>query len=300
MEVGKFEFSVKTLNSFGLPDFKGSTFRGKFGHILKRTICIISHRDCANCQIHGQCAYPYLFETQQNNGQSVPRPFVIEPPLTRKRFFLRDEPLYFHLVLIGRAIEYLPYFVYCFIRMGEEGIGMDRGRYQVLSIRAMDAENQKTEIYDHTSQQLRNSFPRIQLDQFKTNLQPQVTLSFFTPTNIIVEGKRVERLEFSILLKSILRRYHSLRYFHGDGKKERFEIDWDEAKKVEIMRQDLQNQRFKRFSNRQKQPVPLNGFTGTITYRGNLTAFMPWLHIGELLHVGKGTVFGMGGYRVVN
>jgi len=80
--------------------FKGSTFRGKFGHILKRTICIMSHRNCANCQIHGQCAYPYLFETQQNNGQSIPRPFVIEPPLTRKRFFLRDEPLYFHLVLI--------------------------------------------------------------------------------------------------------------------------------------------------------------------------------------------------------
>ncbi len=300
MDVAKFEFLLTTVNSFGLPDFKGSTFRGKFGHVLKRTICVMSHRDCQICELREQCAYPYLFETQNHRGQTVPRPFVIEPPLTRKRFFLKNEQMHLRLILIGRSVEYLPYFVYCFDRMGKEGIGRDRGRYVLESVAAYDTAGEKIPIYDHPSEQLHNNFPRLNLDSFKARLLPQVTLHFYTPTDIRIRGQRADQLDFTTLLKAILRRYHSLRYFHGDGQKERFEIDWDAAARVEIVHQELEGQRFKRFSNRQKRPVHLAGFTGRITYRGEIGQFYPWLKIGELLHVGKNTVFGMGGYGVVS
>jgi len=299
MEVGKFEFALQTLNSFGLPDFKGSTFRGKFGHVLKRTICVISHHNCEICELRGKCAYPYLFETNNQRGQNVPRPFVLEPPLTHKRFYLKEEWMYLNLVLMGQAIDYLPYFIHVFDRMGEEGIGRDRGRYRVASVRALDGQGNKQEIYDGESRKLSGEFRRIDLDGFTGSLLPQATLNFLTPTDIRAEGERVDTLGFPVLLKNILRRYHSLRYYHGDGRQERFEIDWAAAGKIEILHQDLTNNQFKRFSNRQKQPVLLAGFTGTITYRGELSPFLPWLKVGELLHVGKGTVFGMGWYRVM-
>ncbi|GAB4375310.1 MAG: CRISPR system precrRNA processing endoribonuclease RAMP protein Cas6 [Calditrichia bacterium] len=299
MEVAKFKFCLKTGNSFGMPEFKGSTFRGKFGHVLKRTICVISHRRCENCQLREQCAYIYLFETRNQRSEGVVRPFVLEPPSSPKRFYLKNEWMSFHLILIGQAVEYLPYFVYCFHRMGQEGIGMDRGRFTLTSVAAIDKAGEKYPIYDDTAQQLHNDFPRVNLDSFKAQLLPQVTLHFYTPTDIRIQGQQPDRLEFTTLLKAILRRYHSLRYFHGDGQKERFEVDWDAAAKVEIVHQELEGRRFKRFSNRQQRPVHLSGFTGRITYRGDLGQFYPWLKIGELLHVGKNTVFGMGGYRVI-
>ena len=258
------------------------------------------HRDCTRCELRRQCAYPYLFETSNERNQAVARPFVLEPPLTRKRFFLSGEPLDFGLVLIGKALSYLPYFVYCFQRIGEEGIGRDRGRFQLHCVSAVDAAGNRVPIYDSASQRLHNDFPRLDLSAFKARLLPQVTLHFYTPTDIRTEGRRTDRLDFTTLLKAILRRYHSLRYFHGDGQKERFEINWEVAAQVEIVHQELEGRQFKRFSNRQKRPVHLSGFTGRITYRGDIGQFYPWLKVGELLHVGKNTVFGMGGYGVLD
>jgi len=299
MKVAKFEFALRTENSFGLPDFKGSTFRGKFGHVLKRTICVMPHHNCEICQLRAQCAYPYLFETHNERREEVPRPFILEPPLSHKRFYLKDEWMYLNLVLVGRAIEFLPYFVYCFDRMGKEGVGVDRGRYCLASVRGIDLDGSKREIYNHQTQQLSNHFSVIDLEQFKAGLRPQVTLEFLTPAQLKKEGRPVRRPEFAVLLGNILRRYHSLRYFHDSGEREKFEIDWAAAEKIEIVQQDLQDRQLKRFSNRQQRPVVLNGFEGRITYRGNLSQFLPWLKIGEYLHVGKGAVFGMGWYRVV-
>ncbi len=299
MQFARFAISLVTENSYGLPDFKGSTFRGKFGHVLKRTICVMSHRNCEICELRERCAFPYLFETQNQRGESVPRPFVLEPPLTRRRFFLKDHPLHLNVVLVGRAIDYLPYFVYCFDRMGKEGIGQDRGRYRLERVAALDEMGNKVQIYDRESQQLHNHFARFSLENFSQKLLPHVTLSFLTATTITGGGKPVRELTFEILLRNILRRYRSLNYFHGDGEKHDYPIDWEAAQAVEIVHQNLQVQHFKRYSNRQKRPVPLSGFTGDITYRGNLGKFYPWLKIGEYLHVGKGAVFGLGWYRMV-
>ncbi|RMG27984.1 MAG: CRISPR system precrRNA processing endoribonuclease RAMP protein Cas6 [Methanobacteriota archaeon] len=299
MDVARFHFLLRTQNSFGLPEFKGSTFRGKFGHVLKRTICVVDHRNCSKCALQNHCAYIYLFESKNERGQTVPRPFVLEPPLTRQQFFLRDKILNLNLVLIGKAIDFLPYFIYCFERMGEEGIGQDKGHFIVQSVFAVDEAGEKHEIYNHDTQTLSTKIPRIQLEFFKSRILPQATLHFYTPTDIRVNEQRVHSLEFPQLLKSILRRYRSLRFYHGDCSKERFEINWKAAEKIEIVHQKLEHRRFKRYSNRQKRPIALQGFTGRITYRGDLGQFYPWLKIGELLHVGKNTVFGMGGYKII-
>lgn len=299
MRVARFEFNLKTLNSFGLPDFKGSTFRGKFGHVLKRTVCVISHRNCEICELRERCAYPYLFETQNTKNEDVPRPFIIEPPLTHKRFFLKEERMYMNIILLGKAIEYLPYFIYTFDRMGREGIGQDRGRYLLEEVKSVGSDGSRAVIYSADAQELHNQFETIELDEFTSGLIPQISLQFLTPVQIKAAGKPVIELEFSVLLKAILRRYHSLRYFHGDGSKERFDINWDEAERVETLHSDLKPERFKRYSNRQNRSIPMGGLTGSITYRGNLGQFYPWLKIGEYLHVGKGATFGMGWYRVV-
>jgi len=42
----------------------------------------------------------------------------------------------------------------------------------------------------------------------------------------------------------------------------------------------------------------MGGLIGRVVYRGDLTPFTPYLRLGELVHVGKGTVMGMGRYQM--
>ncbi len=299
MEVARFELGLKVYNSFSLPQFKGSTFRGKFGHVLKRTICLQTHRDCERCDLRETCPYLYLFETKSRENQQVVRPFVIEPPLTERRYIPRDFLLYLHIILFGKAIDYFPYFLYSFRRMGEEGIGEDRGYYRIATVRVVDGDGKRTEIYDARQERLQTHFPRINLDDFTVSFIPQITLEFITPVRIYIKKQFQTELPFPVLLRAILRRYRSLQYFHGNGAVERYPINWEEAERVEVVHQELHFRRTQRYSNRQKAPLSISGMVGRITYRGNLGTFWPWIKMGEYLHIGKGTVFGLGGYRVV-
>ncbi len=299
MEVAVLEYVLRTQNSFSLPPYKGATFRGTFGHHLKRTICVMNRQECDSCPLKHNCPYVYLFASRNGNNEEVLRPFVLKPPLTRKQFFLANEKLFLQQVLIGKAIDYASYFVYTIIQMGKKGIGRDRGRYELENVFAVDASGNKKAIYDPDKGVLDSEFPRIQLDAFKAQLLPQVTVQLLTPTQVKQNGRVAGRLDFPLLLKAILRRYHRLRHTHGDGQRERFDIDWDAAASIEVVYEELQPHRFKRYSNRQRRPIPVQGLIGRVTYRGNLAPFYPWLKIGEYLHIGKGATFGMGWFRVV-
>ncbi|RRR67439.1 MAG: hypothetical protein EI684_18955 [Candidatus Viridilinea halotolerans] len=50
---------------------------------------------------------PYLHDLRD-----VPRPFVIEPPLETRTHYRAGEALELTLVLIGRGIDFLPYFTH--------------------------------------------------------------------------------------------------------------------------------------------------------------------------------------------
>ena len=78
MEVAKFQFALKTQNSFGLSGFNGSTSRGEFGDVLKRTTCVVLHKKCEICEIRLKCAYVYLYETKNERNGNVARSFVLE------------------------------------------------------------------------------------------------------------------------------------------------------------------------------------------------------------------------------
>ena len=118
MRYGKYQFTCRLESEAALPFYKGSTFRGVFGHALKRVVCALKLKECADCILKETCLYFSVFE----NGDSL-HPFVIEPPLDGERRFQAGEHFDCSLILFGETNEKLPYFVYAFEQMGQIGIG---------------------------------------------------------------------------------------------------------------------------------------------------------------------------------
>ena len=92
----------------------------------------------------------------------------------------------------------------------------------------------------------------------------------------------------------------SLLYFHGGRELEcDFQSYIEESEKVKTVSNDLQWFDWERYSTRQKQKMTLGDVPGQVKYEGNLESFMQILKLGEYIHVGKGTSFGLGRYEIL-
>lgn len=67
---------------------------------------------------------------------------------------------------------------------------------------------------------------------------------------------------------------------------------------IKSAKQSLKWQNWTRYSSRQQQKMLLGGVIGELILEGELQEFLPFLKLGEYLHIGKNTVFGLGQYRL--
>jgi hypothetical protein len=113
---------------------------------------------------------------------------------------------------------------------------------------------------------------------------------------------------FHVVFRTLLRRVSSLSYFYAG---QPWDVDYrgwiEQAKQVDVAEAQISWQNWERYSTRQRQRMNLGGVVGSVTYRSDasngldmgLTPFLPLLRLGELIHVGKGAVFGNGQYEVI-
>ncbi len=317
LEIAKYRFVLQIRDSLHLPAYKGGVLRGAFGTTFKRIACR-AEPACAFrqgserlCQQSDTCAYGYVFETPVppdaevlRTHQNVPPPFVIEPPLDERQQYQPGDTLSFDLILIGAGIQYLPYFVLAFKALGEEGLGPDRGQIQLYQIWALDALGPwQTLIYDGPSDTLRNEQMVVGIAEIQKTAQTlsagAITVNFHTPTRLKHKGKYVHQPDFHVLVRALLRRISTLYYFHCG---QRWDIDYPalvtQAQAVQTVQANTDWVKWQRFSSRQRQRINLDGFTGEVTYSGELTSFRELLIIGSLTHVGKACVFGWGAYSL--
>ncbi len=301
----KYIFTIRGEKTLLLPKYKGSTLRGGFGHAFRRIVCVFRGKDCSDCLLKEQCIYSWVFETPIPKDTQIlrkmtdaPHPFVIEPPIEEKRIYNSENELSFGLVLIGRAVDYLPYFIYAFEELGSIGIGQGKGKFKLLQV----AEDNGDVIYRGDDKKLVDHNGIKKWTDIVDNSPSKVQLSFITPTRIKYENHLTKNLEFHVFFRNILRRISLLSYFHcgekldGDGFKELIE----ESKKVKTIHKSLSWQDWERYSNRQETRMKMGGFIGGITYEGDLGPFWSYIKLGEYVHIGKGSSFGLGRYEVTN
>lgn len=306
MLTGHYEFTCRLTNDAQLPAYKGSTFRGVFGHALKKVVCTVRQRQCADCILASRCLYARVFERKQWQNEdrqrlaNPPQPYMIVPDLDRRTRYRRGETFSFRLTLFGEFNDFLPYFVYAVETMGTLGIGRKtdcRGAgFEITSI-----HHQCRPIFDPKNFQLNMNLqiPKLTLSETPSAPVTQLKLCLLTPLRIKYNSSFQAELPFCVLIRSVLRRISSLCNSYGSGEPD---LDYrgiiSRAGEVRILSDNLHWFDWKRYSNRQEQQMFMGGMSGEVCYQGDLNIFIPLLQAAQPLHLGKQTTFGLGGFNL--
>lgn len=308
--TGHYRFDIEAVEPLKLPAYKGSTLRGGLGHALKRIACIQkNHRDCTPCMLGNTCAYGYFFETSPpensevlSNLQDVPVPFVIEA-FDDQREYVPGDRLTFDIVLVGRAVNFTAHLILAYKELGQLGLGRSRGKYALQRVCSVHPWNDTQQIvYDgidvYAGQKSAVDWHDVE-QRARTYPDDRLTLHFQAPTRLKYQGEYVREPAFHVIIRNLLRRLSSLAYFHcGTLWETDFQAIIAHAESVAIEAADVRWHNWWRYSGRQKQRIDLGGFVGEVEYQGELGPFRSLLALGELVHVGKATVFGHGRYVV--
>lgn len=147
-------------------------------------------------------------------------------------------------------------------------------------------------------------FPSISLNENRsqpaneTTDEPSnhLTVNFITPTRLKFKNDLTIDFTFRMFVFKMLRRVLELAHFHMPSAA----IDWEfhpllvAADAVKVVQRDLRWLDWERRSNRQKTEMLMGGFVGEMVFDGDFAPFRELLQICEVVHVGKGCVFGNG------
>lgn len=167
------------------------------------------------------------------------------------------------LVLVGRAIPLAPYFLAASRDLGQRGLGRGRGRCRLVRAMAEDPEDGGGRVvFDGAADLLAPAVPVWSWDAVGRGASGLAGVHCGTPVHLDARALLAGTSEVRVVASDL--RWH----------------DWE------------------RYSARQQTRMALGGFVGRITFAGPLGPWVPLLKLGEVLHVGKGTAFGLGKYRL--
>lgn len=327
-KAAKFNFEIRAENDVYLPEYKGSTFRGVFGHIFKDVMCISHTGECNSCSFDKVCMFKKIFDSpppansqKLRNYSAVPHPYIIEPPLDQKNFYKKDEIIKFSLILIGQAISLFPYFAYSFGLAGKKGIGRQKkGKFIITKI-INDKDGEL--LYYYKNDELKSINNIYSIDDFINENKGgnfSVSLKFITPTRIMFNEKLVSDPEFHIYVRNALRRVSNLNFFHCANLNDKdsnqstpnnanidcsheLELDFNyyiEKSMSVNSKKSLKWYSLDRYSNRQKTHMKLSGFIGDLSFEKVQLEYLWIIKLGELVHIGKNTTFGHGQYLITS
>ncbi len=330
MRFGCYRFTARFLDEARLPEYKGSTFRGVFGHALRSVVCALKRRTCDDCLLSSRCLYPFIFETLSVSGgnddtgdngisrrriSSRPHPYVIEPLAGEQTRYRTGEIFSFNLLLFGRANDSLPYFIYAFNEVGRSGIGSKtKGQGARFSLVSVSSKDQI--LYNGAENRM---YPHEVTEDLGMLLHPltgetdlavpagggistgsRITLELLTPLRLKYGNHfHGASLPFHVLVRAALRRVSSLCIYHGSGEPP---LDYRglaaRAQAVQADEENLHWFDWERYSSRQDQKMLMGGLVGRVSYMGDLEEFLPLLRFCEKVHLGKQTTFGLGHIRL--
>jgi len=295
-------FSFLARESIHFPPGKSANIlRGAFGTIFRRIACVPQCESARTCELRASCPYALMFEPSAlGEGPSGltdwPRPFVFRASHLDGSIVEPGTAFSFDLNLFDMRNPAIAYLVLAFAQLAREGLGPRRGRADLVSVWRLNEAGEPAGQVFNGSTLLECATKAMQVDlEPSAALVDRVRVRFVTPTELKSEHRVAERPEFGILFGRLRDRISTLRTLYGDGP---LDIDFraigERAAAVRILRCELQRIAADRLSSRTGQRHSLGGFVGEVEYQGKLSEFMPYLHLGKWIGVGRQTVWGKG------
>lgn len=298
--IARYHFVFEVTQAIRLPEYAGSMLRGAFGQALRRTACMVREKNCKDCPLFTTCPYTSIFEAPAPKTHSlqafsqIPAPYIIEPPEWGMRVYQPGETLEFSMVLVGKALEQLALVTYAWQRAFAREVGNGKARLVGLYV---ETPNGRQKIYDETAQVIIDHENTIQID---IKSATSVRLSFKTPLRLQDNGHALPASKLTVrrLMMALIRRIALLSEFHMEMPiKTDFHVLSLQAEQIQDAR-ELRWRDWTRYSSRQKQTMQLGGVVGTWTLKDIPETYLPYLHLGQWLHVGKNATFGLGQYEM--
>lgn len=293
----RFRFAItRTLHS---PAYAGSALRGAFGHALRRASLPRGHQKDPLLLQHSP--YVHIFETPPRpdiglaNPATIPNPYVIEPEsIDDQRDYPPGSAYHFNMVLLGQARHYLPLISYAWQQAFASASGIAKGQGELENI-AVEENGIWHDIYEEGRIIEHNN--TLQLPR---QLATRATLHIHTPLRLQHNGKGmgVAQLNAQILLTHLLRRLSLVSQIHLNHNPQADYAALKTRAAAVQSQADLQWYDWKRYSNRQQQSMHLGGVIGRWQLANLTPEHALALYLGQWLHIGKNTTFGLGGYTL--
>ncbi|MGR5549947.1 CRISPR system precrRNA processing endoribonuclease RAMP protein Cas6 [Vibrio sp. DNB22_12_1] len=282
--VLKLHITVRLNRSARFPAFKGSMLHGWFGQVVKN---------------YDGRLYHILFGVHDNRQ---PKPYVICPSGDHKQEWQQGELFSFELSLFGEAVQCGESVVDAITTAATHkhlGLGKHNVPFELLSVASV------------TPYGLRPNIIVSQLGEWLTTLpqasitEQECSLLFETPVRVKYQGKvchhAVPHLDF--WCTQIMRRLTGLSRFWVVEDDALFDAMYIEAHKALTGTQQVAEhcywEDWQRFSFKHQSHLPFGGIKGQLSFYGEVYGIVPLLKVGELLHIGGKTTFGLGKYQLI-
>ncbi len=299
----KLHFTVVMLEDTELPAEKVSALRGGMGEMLLRANCV-RNRDCDQCDFESECI---VRRTMYSRYEVTPRfvttndsvGYILECENYEKEFCGGDL-LEFNLILFGRTIVYFNQYMQAFFALGNEGIGKNHSRFQIVSVTNTKGQKLFSEgmiymkqyqvrtIWDYVKRRMR----QIQENGCKNRL------AFQTPLTLKYQGEFLEEFHMEAIWNAIRRRVYMLECYEGITGNI-YHLEYDEGMLPDIVRQEHKWIAVRRYSSTQDRKMSLTGMKGYADLDRFPEDMLSVFLAGELTHIGKNTSFGFGRYRIM-
>ena len=298
LPISRYRVQYQAITPIKLPEYAGSALRGAFGHALKSIACMsaLRNRGVCCCVPASSCLYRQLFDlpmqhVQHSQQQDVPAPIAIEPVLGGV-VLQAGQQGYFDLVLIGQFAHQQQMIIQlAWQRALHDGVGVTdpQGRRGQAMLLGMNILNQPEAVIPPN--------PR----HAHLHLRSPMRLQHYG------DWMTAEHLTAPILLKAVLRRYQMMAQLYAVPQAEPqqpqpiesvTEFDPIQLDQVTLERR-VKWMQWTRYSNRQRREMTLGGLVGRVYLTDIPDEIWPYLYLGQWLHAGKNSIFGLGHYQIV-
>ncbi len=310
----RLRFHFKALDPIRLPYFSGSAWRGLLGHSLRRSVCVTRAPHCDGCLLRGQCIYSRVFETPPRSREkaqrysALPHPFVLEPPPAGQRDVAPGESLSLGMTLIGSSQDLPAYLTHSWQRAGEHGIGAQNSRFELIDVTQEQrlGEEDWISILDRE----RGELQPVQSRWRSPDPRPDpLEIELLTPLRIKHRGQFVNEQRFSIdaLFLTLTTRLALLAELYSPSTRTPGAEPAPTTSQLQAALADIRWESdhlrwvdWTRWSSRQHTQMQLGGLLGTLRLSGSgLNALWPMIVLGQWVHLGKQSSFGLGHYRIL-